>query len=57
LDEGEFDTRRAKGEGLPGGPPTVILSSCSLAALEARDDRRSDAKGMGPGDDMAEVVG
>ena len=53
LDEGEFDTRRAKGEGLPGGPPTVILSSCSLAALDDRDDRRSAGNGMGPGEGMA----
>lgn len=53
LDEGEFDTRRAKGEGLPGGPPTVILSSCSLAALDERDDRRSAGNGIGPGEGMA----
>lgn len=56
LEEGEFETRRASGEGLPGGPPTAILSSCSLAALEERDDRRSAGNGMGPRDDMVERV-
>jgi hypothetical protein len=60
-EEGEFDTRTARGEGLLGGPPTGILSSCSsahppqLALLEEREDRRSFGGGMGLGDDMAGV--
>ena len=61
FEEGEFDTRTARGEGLLGGPPTVILSSFSsaqppqLALLEdreEREDRRSLGGGMGLGDDM-----
>jgi hypothetical protein len=59
FDEGEFETRNAKGEGLSGGPPTGILSSLSsgpaaqLALLEdEREDRRSFGGGMGLGDDM-----
>lgn len=59
FEEGEFDTRTARGEGLLGGPPTVILSSCSsgqpaqLGLLEEREERRSLGGGMGLGDDMA----
>lgn len=56
FDEGELDARRAKGEGLPGGPPTVILSSLSgnkPSWLDALEFRRSFGGGMGLGDDMA----
>lgn len=63
LEDGEFETRSAKGEGLPGGPPTMRSSPGSaatssgvwtgmLALLEARELRLSLGGGMGDGDDM-----
>jgi hypothetical protein len=66
FEDGEFDTRRAKGEGLLGGPPTIRNSPgsaatssgvCSgrLALLEAREFRLSFGGGMGDGADMAGV--
>jgi hypothetical protein len=68
LDEGELETRRAKGEGLPGGPPTIRSSPGSattsssvwmgmLALLEARELRLSFGGGMGDGDDMVGWLG
>lgn len=59
LADGEFDARRASGEGLPGGPPTSILSSCSgtrPTLLDDRELRRSFGGGIGLGDDMSEAT-
>ena len=64
FEEGEFETRRAKGEGLFGGPPTMRNSPgsaatssgvCSgrLALLLARELRLSLGGGIGDGADMA----
>lgn len=62
FEDGELDTRRAKGEGLVGGPPTTRNSDGSDSASaspgrppldEARELRLSLGGGMGDGDDMA----
>lgn len=65
FEEGEFETRRAKGEGLLGGPPTIRSSPGSAATssgvcrgrlvlleLDARELRLSLGGGMGDGADM-----
>jgi hypothetical protein len=67
FEEGELETRRAKGEGLLGGPPTIRSSPGAAAtssgvwsgrlallddAAEAREFRRSLGGGMGDGADM-----
>lgn len=54
FEEGEFDARNAKGEGLQGGPPTGKSPSAGASLLlDARELRRSFGGGIGLGDDMA----
>jgi hypothetical protein len=69
FEEGELEARRAKGEGLLGGPPTMRSSPGSAATssgvcsgrlallddAEARELRRSLGGGMGDGADIVVV--
>jgi hypothetical protein len=65
FEEGEFETRRANGEGVLGGPPTsnswpgsaatssaVCMGKLALLALDALEFRRLLGGGMGEGIDM-----